>query len=48
MSSIEFFMLIISRDKLQPTPNDSTMRCAYQNAVATILDEKNPRTPYEK
>jgi CubicO group peptidase (beta-lactamase class C family) len=34
------YVLMISRDKLQPTPDDSIMRRAYQNAVATALDEK--------
>ena len=37
---IIFYVLMISRDKLQPTPDDSIMRRAYQNAVATALDEK--------
>jgi len=34
------YVLMISRDKLQPTPDDSAMRRAYQNAVAAALDEK--------
>jgi len=34
------YVLMISRDKLQPTPDDSAMRRAYQQAVATALDEK--------
>jgi len=29
--------LMISRDKLQPTPDDSAMRRAYQEAVAGAL-----------
>jgi hypothetical protein len=31
---------MISRDKLQPTPDDSAMRHAYQKAVAGALDKK--------
>jgi CubicO group peptidase (beta-lactamase class C family) len=34
------YVLMISRDKLQSTPDDSAMRRAYQQAVATALDEK--------
>jgi CubicO group peptidase (beta-lactamase class C family) len=34
------YVLMISRDKLQPTPDDSAMRRVYQQAVATALDEK--------
>jgi CubicO group peptidase (beta-lactamase class C family) len=34
------YVLMISRDKLQPTPDDSAMRRAYQQAVAGALDEK--------
>jgi CubicO group peptidase (beta-lactamase class C family) len=34
------YVLMISRDKLQPTPDDSAMRRAYQKAVAAALDEK--------
>ena len=34
------YVLMISRDKLQPTPDDSAMRHAYQKAVATAFDEK--------
>jgi CubicO group peptidase (beta-lactamase class C family) len=34
------YILMISRDKLQPTPDDSAMRRAYQQAVAKALDEK--------
>ena len=34
------YVLMISRDKLQPTPDDSAMRRAYQQAVATALGEK--------
>jgi CubicO group peptidase (beta-lactamase class C family) len=34
------YVLMISRDKLQPTPDDSVMRRAYQQAVAGALDEK--------
>ncbi len=34
------YVLMISRDKLQPTPDDSAMRRAYQKAVAGALDEK--------
>jgi CubicO group peptidase (beta-lactamase class C family) len=34
------YVLMISRDKLQPTPDDSVMRRAYQKAVAGALDEK--------
>jgi CubicO group peptidase (beta-lactamase class C family) len=32
------YVLMISRDKLQPTPDDSAMRRAYQQAVAAALD----------
>jgi len=31
---------MISRDKLQPTPDDSAMRRAYQTAVAASLPGK--------
>jgi CubicO group peptidase (beta-lactamase class C family) len=34
------YVLMISRDKLQPTPDDSAMRRAYQKAVAAVLDGK--------
>jgi CubicO group peptidase (beta-lactamase class C family) len=34
------YVLMISRDKLQPTPDDSAMRRAYQQAIAGALDEK--------
>jgi CubicO group peptidase (beta-lactamase class C family) len=34
------YVLMISRDKLQPTPDDSAMRRAYQQAVAAALDGK--------
>ena len=34
------YVLMISRDKLQPTPDDSAMRRAYQKAVAEALDQK--------
>jgi CubicO group peptidase (beta-lactamase class C family) len=34
------YVLMISRDKLQPTPDDSAMRRAYQQTVATALGEK--------
>jgi CubicO group peptidase (beta-lactamase class C family) len=34
------YVLMISRDKLQPTPDDSVMRRAYQKAVAGALDAK--------
>jgi CubicO group peptidase (beta-lactamase class C family) len=34
------YVLMISRDKLQPTPDDSPMRRAYQKAVAAALDGK--------
>jgi len=34
------YVLMISRDKLQPTSDDSAMRRAYQQAVAGALDEK--------
>jgi CubicO group peptidase (beta-lactamase class C family) len=34
------YVLMISRDKLQPTPDDSVMRRAYQQAVAAALGEK--------
>jgi CubicO group peptidase (beta-lactamase class C family) len=34
------YVLMISRDRLQPTPDDSAMRRAYQQAVAAALDEK--------
>jgi CubicO group peptidase (beta-lactamase class C family) len=34
------YVLMISRDKLQPTPDDSAMRRAYQQAVAGALDGK--------
>jgi CubicO group peptidase (beta-lactamase class C family) len=34
------YVLMISRDKLQPTPDDSVMRRAYQQAVAGALDKK--------
>jgi CubicO group peptidase (beta-lactamase class C family) len=34
------YVLMISRDKLQPTPDDSTMRRAYQRAVAHAPGEK--------
>jgi CubicO group peptidase (beta-lactamase class C family) len=34
------YVLMISRDKLQPTPDDSAMRRAYQQAVAGALPEK--------
>jgi CubicO group peptidase (beta-lactamase class C family) len=34
------YVLMISRDKLQPTPDDSAMRRAYQKAVAGVLDKK--------
>jgi CubicO group peptidase (beta-lactamase class C family) len=34
------YVLMINRDKLQPTPDDSAMRRAYQQAVAAALDAK--------
>jgi CubicO group peptidase (beta-lactamase class C family) len=34
------YVLMIERDKLQPTPDDSAMRRAYQKAVADALDGK--------
>jgi len=34
------YVLMIERDKLQPTPDDSAMRRAYQQAVAAALDGK--------
>jgi len=34
------YVLMISRDKLQPNPDDSAMRRAYQRAVASAHDEK--------
>jgi CubicO group peptidase (beta-lactamase class C family) len=34
------YVLMLERDKLQPTPDDSAMRRAYQQAVAAALDEK--------
>jgi CubicO group peptidase (beta-lactamase class C family) len=34
------YVLMISRDKLQPTPDDSAMRRAYQKAVAAALAGK--------
>jgi CubicO group peptidase (beta-lactamase class C family) len=34
------YVLMISLDKLQPTPDDSAMRRAYQQAVAGALDGK--------
>jgi len=34
------YVLMISRDKLQPTPDDSAMRRTYQQAVAGALDKK--------
>jgi CubicO group peptidase (beta-lactamase class C family) len=34
------YVLMISRDKLQPMPDDSAMRRAYQQAVAGALDKK--------
>jgi CubicO group peptidase (beta-lactamase class C family) len=34
------YVLMISRDKLQPTPDDSVTRRAYQKAVADALDAK--------
>jgi CubicO group peptidase (beta-lactamase class C family) len=34
------YVLMISRDKLQPTPDDSAMRRAYQQAMADALDGK--------
>jgi CubicO group peptidase (beta-lactamase class C family) len=34
------YVLMISRDKLPPTPDDSAMRRAYQQAVAAALDGK--------
>jgi CubicO group peptidase (beta-lactamase class C family) len=34
------YVLMISRDKLQPTPDDSAMRRAYQQAVAGALEGK--------
>jgi CubicO group peptidase (beta-lactamase class C family) len=34
------YVLMISRDKLQPTPDDSATRRAYQQAVAAALDGK--------
>jgi CubicO group peptidase (beta-lactamase class C family) len=34
------YLMMISRDKLQPTPDDSAMRRAYQQAVAAALDGK--------
>ncbi len=34
------YVLMIERDKLQPTPDDSAMRRAYQQAVAGALDGK--------
>jgi CubicO group peptidase (beta-lactamase class C family) len=34
------YVLMISRDKLQPTPDDSAMRRAFQQAVAAALDGK--------
>ena len=32
--------MMIERDKLQPTPDDSAMRRAYQKAVAAALKQK--------
>jgi CubicO group peptidase (beta-lactamase class C family) len=34
------YVMMINRDKLQPTPDDSLMRRAYQKAVAAALDSK--------
>ncbi len=34
------YVMMINRDKLQPTPDDSPMRRAYQKAVATALAAK--------
>lgn len=34
------YVLMINRDKLQPNPDDSAMRRAYQKAVAAALDAK--------
>ena len=34
------YVMMIERDKLQPTPDDSAMRRAYQQAVAAALDRK--------
>jgi len=34
------YVMMIERDKLQPTPDDSAMRRAYQQAVAAALDGK--------
>jgi CubicO group peptidase (beta-lactamase class C family) len=34
------YVLMLERDKLQPTPDDSAMRRAYQQAVAAALDGK--------
>jgi hypothetical protein len=37
---IIIYVSTILRDKLQPTPDDSAMRRAYQQAVAGALDGK--------
>jgi CubicO group peptidase (beta-lactamase class C family) len=34
------YVLMLERDKLQPTPDDSAMRRAYQQAVAAALNKK--------
>ena len=34
------YVLMIQRDKLQPNPDDSTMRRAYQDAVAAALADR--------
>jgi CubicO group peptidase (beta-lactamase class C family) len=34
------YVMMIERDKLQPTPDDSAMRRAYQQAVAAALGGK--------
>jgi hypothetical protein len=36
-------VLIISRDKLQATSDDSAMRRAYEQAVVAALDAKQKR-----
>jgi CubicO group peptidase (beta-lactamase class C family) len=34
------YVLMLQRDKLQPNPDNSAMRRAYQEAVAVVLNEK--------
>jgi CubicO group peptidase (beta-lactamase class C family) len=34
------YVMMIERDKLQPNPDDSAMRRAYQKAVAAALKQK--------